>query len=140
MGAGHAPKFITGGFVNVRKKTFYTLSAFVLRHVGCGTKWVCWRRSSAGWIGRSKPGSEFSNAGAEHSATDRFRKAADWLNETTNRAIDCARIKLDEPGDSGQQHHAIDGESEYVQHTWNYAKRIALRNFAGQRLDSGCWI
>jgi hypothetical protein len=70
-------KLFLEAWLNVRKKTFYTLCTFVLRHLGSGTKWFCWRRSSAEWIGRSKPGSELSDAGAEHGTTDWFRYTAD---------------------------------------------------------------
>jgi hypothetical protein len=132
--------FVTGGFVNVGKKAFYTLCTFVLRHLGCGTKWFCWRRSGAGWIGRSKPGSKFINAGAQCSTANWFRETTDRFHEPANSAIDCSRIKLDEPGDSWQQYESVDGESEYIYGSRNYAERIALRNFAGQRLDAGCWI
>jgi hypothetical protein len=70
-------KLLLEAWLNVRKKTFYTLCTFVLRHFGSGTKWFCWRRSSAEWIGRANPGSEFSDACAEHGTPDRFRYTPD---------------------------------------------------------------
>jgi hypothetical protein len=104
-----------------------------LCHLGGGAGGACWR-SEAGWqfwIDRANPIAGCSDA-AEHRTANKYSDgAADRFRESTDVTLQRSRIKLDKPALRGQQHPTLNRKSKHDDRARDDAKRVALRNHAG---------